>query len=132
MAVLPPRPLPLAAWRENGEVTLGGRRVPVSRPRARTADGDREIELGTYPHFAAHDPLADVMLERMLAGVSTRRDARSGEPVGTDIDDGARPTSKSAGSHELVSRTREHLLDLMSRPLGDLRLAVVILDGIEL
>src|SRR4051794_5584754 len=61
MAVLPPRPLPLAAWRENGEVTLGGRRVPVSRPRARTADGDREIELGTYAHFAARDPLADVI-----------------------------------------------------------------------
>src|SRR4051812_7255097 len=117
---------------ENGEVTLGGRRVPVSHPRARTADGDREIELGTYAHFAARDPLADVMLERMLAGVSTRRYARTGEPVGTDIDDVARSTSKSAVSREFVSRTQENLLDLMSRPLGDLRLAVVMLDGIEL
>src|SRR3954470_18287306 len=117
---------------ENGEVTLGGRRVPVSRPRARTADGDREIELSTYAHFAARDPLADVMLERMLAGVSTRRYARTGEPVGTDIDDVARSTSKSAVSREFVSRTRENLLDLMSRPLDDLRLAVMMLDGIEL
>src|SRR3954467_15041074 len=56
---------------ENGEVTFGGRRVPVSRPRARTTDGDREVELQTYEHFAARDRLADVMLERMLAGVST-------------------------------------------------------------
>src|SRR4051794_38943587 len=56
-----------------GEVTLGGRRVAVRRPRARSADGEREIELGTYAHFAARDQLADVMLERMLAGVSTRR-----------------------------------------------------------
>ena len=31
---------------ERGEVTLGGRRVPVERPRARTADGEREVELG--------------------------------------------------------------------------------------
>jgi putative transposase len=30
---------------EDGEVTLGGRRVPVSRPRARSADGEREVEL---------------------------------------------------------------------------------------
>src|SRR3954467_14779149 len=37
---------------ENGEVTLGGRRVAVSRPRARTVDG-HEVELGTYAHFAA-------------------------------------------------------------------------------
>src|SRR4051812_47772088 len=78
---------------ESGEVTLGGRRVPVSRPRARTAGGEREVELDTYAHFAARDQLADVMLERMLAGVSTRRYARTGEPVGSDIDDLARSTS---------------------------------------
>jgi putative transposase len=67
---------------EGGEVTLGGRRVPVSRPRARTAGGAQEVGLETYAHFAARDRLSDVMLERMLAGVSTRRYARTGEPVG--------------------------------------------------
>src|SRR3954452_9344211 len=61
---------------QDGEVTLGGRRVAVSRPRARG-----EVELATYAHFAARDRLTDVMLERMLAGVSTRRYARTGEPV---------------------------------------------------
>jgi transposase-like protein len=116
----------------NGEVTLSGRRVPVSRPRARTADVGCEIELGTYAHFAARDPLADVMLERMLAGVSTRRYARTGEPVGTDIDDMARSTSKSAVSREFVSRTRENLLDLMSRPRAICASRWVMLDGIEL
>jgi putative transposase len=117
---------------ESGEVTLGGRRVPVRRPRARTADGSDEVELQTCRHFAARDPLADVMLDRMLAGVSTRRYARAGEPVGCEIDEIARSTSKSAVSREFVSRTREHLIELMSRPLGDLRLAVLMLDGIEL
>jgi transposase-like protein len=117
---------------DRGEVTLGGRRVPVERPRARTADGEHEVELGTYAHFAARDRLTDVMLQRMLAGVSTRRYARTGEPVGTDIDAVCRSTSKSAVSREFVSRTREHLIELMSRPLDDLRLAVVMLDGIDL
>jgi putative transposase len=117
---------------EGGEVTLGGRRVPVSRPRARTADGGEEVELGTYAHFAARDQLADVMLERMLAGVSTRRYARTGEPVGSDVEEIARSTSKSAVSREFISRTKENLIELMSRPLDDLRLAVVMLDGIEL
>jgi putative transposase len=118
--------------RDAGEVTLGGRRVPVSRPRARSADGAREVELQTYAHFAARDRLTDVMLERMLAGVSTRRYARAGEPVGEDIDEIARSTSKSAVSREFVSRTRENLIELMSRPLDDLRLSVLMLDGIEL
>ena len=110
---------------DDGEVTLGGRRVPVERPRARTADGTREVELASYRHFADRDPLSRVVLERMLAGVSTRRYERTGEPVGSDVDEQARSTSKSAVSREFVSRTREHLIELMSRPLGDLRLAAV-------
>jgi putative transposase len=117
---------------DGGEVTLGGRRVPVSRPRARAADGSGEVELASYGHFADRDPLTDVVLERMLAGVSTRRYERTGEPVGSEVDEIARSTSKSAVSREFVSRTREHLIELMSRPLGDLRLAVLMLDGIEL
>jgi putative transposase len=117
---------------EAGEVTLGGRRVPVSRPRARTADGRHEVELASYAHFAARDRLTDAVFERMLAGVSTRRYARTGEPVGEEIDAAARSTSKSAVSREFVSRTREHLIELMSRPLDDLRLAVLMLDAIEL
>jgi putative transposase len=103
---------------EDGEVTLGGRRVPVSRPRARAADGEHEVELVTYGHFAARDQLTAVVLERMLAGVSTRRYARTGEPVGAGVDEVARSMSKSAVSREFVSRTREHLIELMSRPLG--------------
>src|SRR5271170_4294049 len=43
---------------EAGEVTLGGRRVGVERPRVRTADGGSEVELATYRHFADRDPLA--------------------------------------------------------------------------
>jgi putative transposase len=41
---------------EAGEVTLGGRRVAVARPRARTADGAAEVGLATYAHFADRDP----------------------------------------------------------------------------
>src|SRR5450631_1259439 len=41
--------------REDGEVTLGGRRVEVKRPRVRTADGEAEVPLSTYEHFADRD-----------------------------------------------------------------------------
>src|SRR6185312_6203121 len=54
-----------------GSVTLGGRRVAVSRPRARTLDGD-EVPLASYTHFATEDLLTEVVMERMLAGVATR------------------------------------------------------------
>jgi putative transposase len=64
---------------EAGEVTLGGRRVRVERPRVRSADGRAEVRLQTYEHFASRDALARVVMERMLASVSTRRYARTGE-----------------------------------------------------
>jgi putative transposase len=117
---------------EGGEVTLGGRRVGVQRPRARTADGEREVALKTYAHFADRDPLTRVVLEQMLAGVSTRRFSRTRDPVGGAPPPAERSTSKSAVSREFVGRTREHLDALMSRPLADMRLAAIMLDGIEL
>jgi len=117
---------------EDGEVTLGGRRVAVRRPRARTADGESEVALATYEHFADRDPLQRVVLERMLAGVSTRRYPRTQEPVGEEIESRSRSTSKSAVSRTFVERTRESLAELISRDLSDQRLAVMMLDGIEL
>jgi hypothetical protein len=105
---------------EDGEVTLGGRRVGVERPRVRTVDGESEVPLGTYEHFADRDQLGDVGLERMLAGVSTRKYRRAQEPVGNEIEDDARSTStsKSAVSRTFVDRTREQLRRLMNRPLA--------------
>jgi putative transposase len=117
---------------EDGEITLGGRRVEVVRPRVRTADGESEVALVTYEHFADRDPLARVVLERMLAGVSTRRYRRTQEPVGEEIETQSRSTSKSAVSRTFVQRTRSGLGELMGRQLSDLRLAVMMLDGLEL
>jgi putative transposase len=117
---------------EPGEVTLGGRRVPVDRPRARTADGSEEVLLATYEHFADRDVMSRVVLERMLAGVSTRRYGRTQEPVGEEVETNARSTSKSAVSRTFVERTRQALSELMARQLADLRLAVMMLDGIDL
>src|SRR5919198_765003 len=117
---------------ESGEVTLGGRRVQVERPRVRSADGERELQLRTYEHFADRDPFSRHVLEQLLAGVSTRRFERTREPVGAGVEAAARSTSRSAVSREFIARTRENLLGLMSRRLDDLRLAVLMLDGIEL
>ena len=106
--------------------------MPVQRPRVRAADGSGEVALGTYAHFADRDPLTKVVLEQMLAGVSTRRFARTREPVGQDVVDAERSASKSAVSREFVGRTGEHLKALMSRSLADVRLAALMLDGLEL
>lgn len=124
-----------AAYRhghEPGEVTLGGRIVPVERPRVRRADGGGEVTLASYRHFADRDPLDRVVLERMLAGVSCRRYPRTQEPVGETVELEARSVSRSALSRRFTERTRRAFGELMSRPLDGLVLAVLMLDGIEL
>ncbi len=113
-----------------GEVTLGGRRVGVQRPRVRTVGSNSELELSVYQHFADRDPLSRIVLERMLAGVSCRRYGRTQEPVGGEVE--ARGVSKSAISRTFIERTRQALGELMARRLDDIRLAVLMLDGIDL
>src|SRR6476620_9931153 len=111
-----------------GSVTLGGRRVAVARPRARTIDG-HEVPLANYAHFAADDMLTQVVMERMLAGVATRRHARTAEPVGTQVDKEAKSTSRSAISRRFVRQTETALAELMSRDLSGLDIKVLMVDG---
>ncbi len=113
---------------EKGSVTLGGRRIPVGRPRARTADG-HEVPLASYTHFAADDLLTQVVMERMAAGVATRRHAQVGEPVGQQVTGAQKSTSKSAISRRFVRQTQTALAELMARDLSGEDIAVLLLDG---
>ena len=111
-----------------GEAVLGGRRVRLRRPRVRDANG--EVELETYRQLQREDPLTSRAVEQMLIGVSTRKYARSLEPVPviTGVDEFG--TSKSAVSRRFVARTRAQLEDALSRPLGDRAWAALMIDGI--
>ncbi len=90
---------------ERGSMTLGGRRVPVSRPRIRTADDERELPVSSYEFFADRDPLTRAVMDRMLAGVSTRKFARVGEPVGEQVEQASSFKAKSTVSELFIERT---------------------------
>ena len=92
---------------EDGSMTLGGRRVAVRRPRMRTADDERELPVATYGYFADRDPLTRAVMDRMLAGVSTRKFARVGEPVGAEVEQASSSTAKTTVS-EHVHRAHPH------------------------
>src|SRR5487761_2144380 len=63
-----------------GAVVLGGREVTVTRPRGRTVD-ETEVELETWAAFSSKDLLDRLVVERMLAGVATRRHVDVAEPL---------------------------------------------------
>jgi putative transposase len=117
---------------EDGSMTLGGRRVAVRRPRMRTADDEHELPVESYGYFADRDPLTRAVMDRMLAGVSTRKFARVGEPIGSEVEQASSSTSKTTTSEMFIERTRTALGELMSRRLDDVRRAVMMLDGLEI
>lgn len=110
-----------------GELILGGRRVAVRRPRARRVDGG-EVRLPAYERLRSEDPLEERAVEQMLVGVATRKYARSLEPLPDAVE--ARGTSKSAVSRRFVARTRAELEGWARRPLGELDLVALMVDGI--
>jgi putative transposase len=89
---------------EDGSVTLGGRRVPVTRPRVRAADGSGELHLPSYDLFSSTEVLTEMALEKMLAGLSSRRYSRGLEPAGSQVEQAAAATSKSAVSRRFPNR----------------------------
>src|SRR5512134_291299 len=112
-------------------VTLGARRVPVSRPRVRTTDG-QEVALETFAAFAGDDLLGQVVLERMLAGLACRRFSAAQEPVGPAVQAEARSTSRSAVSRRFVKATETALAELLSRDLSGLSVAALMVDGLHI
>ena len=116
---------------EPGQVTLGGRRVGVRRPRVRTADGTREVTVPTYQAFASTDLLDQLAVERMLAKLSTRRYQAGLEPIGAQVEQTATGTSRSAVSRRFVVRTEHALEELLAQDLSGLDLVALMVDGIR-
>ena len=109
-------------------LALGGRRVAVSRPRVRSVEG-RELKLPSWQEWSARDPLDQRALEQMVLGVSTRRYARSLEPLPQTVQ--VRGVSKSAVSDRFVYGTERKLAELMSRNLRGLALVALMIDGVH-
>jgi transposase-like protein len=112
-----------------GELVMGGRRVQVRRPRARTLAGE-EIQLPSWTTFASEDPLHERAVNQMLVGVSTRRYARSLEPLAAPLPE--RGTSRSAVSRRFVAATQKQMDQWLGRDLGQLDLAALMIDGITI
>jgi putative transposase len=116
---------------EHGSVTLGGRRVAVQRPRVRAADGSGELPVAAYQLFSQTEVLGRLALERMLGGLSTRRYPVGLEPVGTQVEQAATGTSKSAISRRFVAMTQVALAELLSADLSTLDLVCLMVDGVH-
>src|SRR6195256_5951899 len=114
-----------------GSVTLGGRRVPVARPRMRAVDGSGELPVPAYELFSGTEVLGRMAMERMLAGLSTRHYPAGLEPVGARTEQAAAATSRSAVSRRFVTATETALAQLLAADLRRLDLVAFMVDGVH-
>jgi putative transposase len=116
---------------ERGSVTLGGRRVAVTRPRMRATDGSGELPVPAYELFSGTEVLGRMAMERMLAGLSTRHYPAGLEPVGARTEQAAAATSRSAVSRRFVAATETALAQLLGADLRRLDLVAFMVDGVH-
>lgn len=109
------------------EVTLGGRRIKIRRPRARTIEG-QELQLPSFVFAADRDPLDRRTMEAVAIGVSNRNYRRSLEPLPPW--EAERSTSRSSVSRRFVRLSKKMLQGWLSRPLVDFDVRVVMIDGL--
>ena len=108
---------------------LGGRKVAVRKPRVRSTEG-QEVPLPSWQSLADEDPLDDRVVEQVAVGVSSRNYERSLEELPDNVESiGAK---KSSVSRRFVARTVRQVDAFLGRPLEDLDIPIIMIDGTEL
>jgi putative transposase len=110
------------------EVVLGGRRIPLSRLRARSTAG-KELPLPSFSYASAQDPLDAYTLEQIAVGVATRKYRRTLDPLPAGVSQ--RAISKSAVSRRFVALTSHRLTTWLAAPLDGLDIRLLFIDGIH-
>ena len=104
---------------ESGKVTLGGRRVPVRRPRVRTVtdgdEGEREVRLESYDTFAS----VDLLPRAASARGSPTRSLSPGSASPARCSKTVMSTNPMESMIEIV---REHARNVKHWQRGDMRL----------
>ena len=111
----------------NSSVVLGGRRIAISRPRARALEA-QELSLPTFEWAAQSDPLNAATLSAIAAGVSTRRYGTTLDPL--PASEVQSSVSRSAVSRRFVALSAEQLSQWLTRRI-EVALPAVMIDGIH-
>src|SRR5947208_5695020 len=97
----------------------------------RATNGSGELPIPAYELFSGTEVLGRMAMERMLAGLSTRRYPVGLEPVGTRTEQAAVSTYKSAVSRRFVAATETALAQLLAADLSELDLVGLMIDGVH-
>jgi len=105
-----------------GTVRLGGQKIPVIVPRIRK--GGEEVQLESYRRLHRGEEPNEVLLRRVLYGISCRNYEMAAESV-----PGAIGLSSSTVSRQFIEASAEELKKFREKDLSAYDIAVIFLDG---
>lgn len=107
-----------------GSVVLGGQRVGIMRPRVRDRQNGKEVELNTYSRLQSSRAADDLVMRRLLAGISCGRyeSAAGAIPEAFGL-------SGSSVSRKFIRISAKKLKELQERNLTDYDFTALWLDG---
>jgi len=110
-----------------GVVSLAERKVRVARPRLRKKGkgSDKEVAVPAYEAMRKHESLGRRVMEILLSGVSTRKYKQVLPAIADTVG-----VSRSSVSREFVEASAEELRRICEKPLHELDLLVIYLDGL--
>lgn len=111
---------------QDGVIAVRGAKEIISKPRVRSADGKREIELESYSALNSDSLLTEDVLAVVGAGVSTRKYV-------TTIDKQLRShgVSKSAVSRRVIAATQQTLEQFLARRWDGMHFVAILIDGVR-
>jgi transposase-like protein len=109
---------------EDGYVVFAGKKLPMERPRVRSLAG-HEVPLERYRLFQSDGKMQDAAARNVLCGVAMRDYEKAVEGFGEGYG-----IQKSSVSRHWKAASAKKLREMMERPLGDLDLLAILLDGI--
>ncbi len=106
-----------------GSVPIAGQRVPIRVPRIRSTHGG-EVPLRTYAALKQGGTVNDVLLKRVLYGISCRNYEAAAEAI-----PGAIGLSSSTISRQFITASAAQLKVLQERDLAQDDIVAVVIDG---
>ena len=121
----PQRPVSRRApsWEQSRAVGLAGQRVPIRVPRIRHVT-EREIPLRSYEALHGDRAVNDLLLRRVLYGISCRNYAAAAEAI-----PGAIGLSGSTVSRAFIQASATKLRELQERDLSGEDVVALVLDS---
>jgi len=108
-----------------GVITIGGQKMSIDRPRARSSQGKGEVALKTYEMAQRDEAMPNAVLKRMVRGVSCR------DYQGViDLASEGFGVKRSSVSRQFQTASKEKIRELCERTFDQERIAVIFIDGV--